>query len=236
MDAEGCKEFEGTDGKKWRVDPGWADGHPIPRANKKGTGGPSGPDFKEGFLRWLKVHRPEKTKTELTKFGEKHNWTIIYTPPYCPKLQPIELFWCHGKSYVANQYNDKRTFKDLLPALRTGWYGGWDNKGGLVGACDVGNLVAHARKEMDLEVKSVGWEGKVGSLDRSKYSAPITELLEGLAHETANGGFNIATNLSGITPDTTNDIDINANTDEEDCEPDSDEEGGDDVSDADDYE
>ena len=57
-----------------------------------------------------------------------------------------------------------------------------------------------------------------------------------MAHETANDGFNIATNMSDITPDTTNDIDINANTDEEDCEPNSDEEGGGDVSVADDYE
>ena len=155
-------------------------------------------------MRWLLANNPDKAKTELTKFGEKHNWTIIYTPPYCPTLQSIELFWCLGKFFVANQYNDKHTFKDLLPILRTGWYGGWDNKGGLVAPCDVGKLVAHALKEMDIEDKNVGREGKVGSLEREKYNAPAVQRLEGLSPENdesaINGGFNIATNMSSITP------------------------------------
>ena len=92
---------------------------------------------------------------------------------------------------------------------------------------------------MDIEVKNVGWEGKVGSLERAKYSAPAAQRLEGLSPENdesaINGGLNIATGMSSITPDTTTEIDINVDTDEEGCDPDSGEEGGDDVSDADDY-
>ena len=141
---------------------------------------------------------------------------------------------------MANNYTDKRTFKDLLPQLRIGLYGGWDKKGGLVGACDAGNLVKHARKEMDRQVKNVGWEGAVGALDHEKYSAPSVVRLEGLSPETdesaLNGGFNMATNLMEITPDTTNEIDIDTDIDEDDCEPNNNDEGGDDVSDLDDDE
>ena len=49
------------------------------------------------------------------------------------------------------------------------------------------------------------------------------------------GSTSLPTCLASLHPDTTNEIDINVDTDEEDCDPDSGEEGGDDVSDADDY-
>ena len=30
-----------------------------------------------------------------------HTW--LWTPPYCPWLQPIETFWAHGKNHAASK-------------------------------------------------------------------------------------------------------------------------------------
>ena len=48
---------------------------------------------------------------------------FLWTPPYCPTLQPIEEFWGAGKNYVASQYFDKRKMKSVIDQLRDGWYG-----------------------------------------------------------------------------------------------------------------
>ena len=77
----------------------------------------------------------------------------------------------------------------------------------------MGNLVKHAREEMDKEVKNVGWEGAGGTLDCNNCSAPPAARPdhEGLSLETDE-----------ITPDATGEIDINAHTDESECDPNSD--------------
>ena len=41
---------------------------------------------------------------ELIKMADKEGWRCIFTPPYSPKLQPIELFWAHAKNYVGANY------------------------------------------------------------------------------------------------------------------------------------
>ena len=43
--------------------------------------------------------------------------------PYCPDLQPIELFWAAGKNHVANHFADGIKMKDTVRRLRDGWYG-----------------------------------------------------------------------------------------------------------------
>ena len=48
---------------------------------------------------------------------------ILWTPPYCPKLQPIELYWGCGKNHVALQNKYDMKMKDVVSALRVGWYG-----------------------------------------------------------------------------------------------------------------
>ena len=48
---------------------------------------------------------------------------ILWTPPYCPDLQPIELFWAAGKNNVAKWYFKGRSLKQTVQDLRDGWYG-----------------------------------------------------------------------------------------------------------------
>ena len=45
---------------------------------------------------------------------------ILWTPPYCPELQPIELFWAAGKNHVAKMFNSKITMKKVVQHLREG--------------------------------------------------------------------------------------------------------------------
>ena len=53
----------------------------------------------------------------------EEGYKILWTPPYCPKLQPIEMFWAAGKNHVANLYNTDTTMKHVIRRLQDGWYG-----------------------------------------------------------------------------------------------------------------
>jgi hypothetical protein len=48
---------------------------------------------------------------------------ILWTPPYCPDLQPIELFWGIGKNWVASFHFGGRSMRQTVDSLRHGWYG-----------------------------------------------------------------------------------------------------------------
>ena len=53
----------------------------------------------------------------------EEQWEIIWTPPYCPKFQLIELVWGVGKQRAGTLYKQKRTLKATKRHLRCGWYG-----------------------------------------------------------------------------------------------------------------
>ena len=48
---------------------------------------------------------------------------ILWTPPCCPKVQPIETFWAAGKNHIARLYNASTTMRDVVRRLQDGWYG-----------------------------------------------------------------------------------------------------------------
>ena len=48
---------------------------------------------------------------------------VLWTPPYCAKLQPIELYWAAGKNYAAENCWNGRTMRRTVQLLREGWYG-----------------------------------------------------------------------------------------------------------------
>ncbi|CAM9966685.1 unnamed protein product, partial [Ectocarpus sp. 8 AP-2014] len=53
---------------------------------------------------------------------------LLFTPPYCPALQPIELFWAYGKNYVAANYLLKGKLPDVHALLLEGFYGMGEEK------------------------------------------------------------------------------------------------------------
>jgi transposase len=56
--------------------------------------------------------------------------SILWTPPYSPDLQPIELFWAAGKNHSRNFSSSKTTMRETVFNVREGWYGNcvkWDS-------------------------------------------------------------------------------------------------------------
>ena len=99
----------------------------IEEFNKKASArNPFVPTVEElqlGFAKWLKDHKPHalRCKVEMLLMQKGHD--VLWTPPYCPDLQPIEIVWAIGKNNVASQFYDGRNMKETVKHLRDGWYG-----------------------------------------------------------------------------------------------------------------
>ena len=52
---------------------------------------------------------PHLLDTKLMKFFRDKGWGLVFTPPYKPAFQPIELVWSQAKGYVARTYTNART-------------------------------------------------------------------------------------------------------------------------------
>ena len=71
----------------------------------------------------LVVHRPEVLESKVETMFRELGWKIIWTPPYAPKYQPIEIVWGVGKQRAGTLYTKGRTLLDTRTHLRWGWYG-----------------------------------------------------------------------------------------------------------------
>ena len=45
----------------------------------------------------------DKLQCDVQKLLKANSHTWLWTPPYCPWLQPIETFWAHGKNHAASK-------------------------------------------------------------------------------------------------------------------------------------
>lgn len=61
------------------------------------------------------AHRPDLVQSRLLNEFDKYGWQVIFTPPYTPQFQPIEMVWGHCKGHVARQYVSSRTFEETAP-------------------------------------------------------------------------------------------------------------------------
>jgi transposase len=83
-------------------------------------------ELKASYILWLKRHKPERLECKFEALLKDHEFEVLWTPPYCPDLQPIELFWAAGKNHVAMLFSAKRTMKETVKQLREGWYGSFE--------------------------------------------------------------------------------------------------------------
>ena len=83
-------------------------------------------ELKVSFVTYLQQCVPDALKCEVENLFKKNGHEILWTPPYSPDLQPIEVFWALGKNHAAYMYYDGRTMKETIRALREGWYGTFD--------------------------------------------------------------------------------------------------------------
>ena len=100
--------------------------HQVQRAClKKPTVG-SLEELKISLITYLKTNKPELLECRVeTMLGERGH-QVLWTPPYCPELQPIELFWAAGKNHVALCHKRDTKMRDVVESLREGWYGNGD--------------------------------------------------------------------------------------------------------------
>jgi len=80
-------------------------------------------ELKVAFVTFCKEEKPELLECQVEAFLRERHHDILWTPPYCPELQPIELFWAAGKNHVRLKYNSNFKMKDVVKYLREGWYG-----------------------------------------------------------------------------------------------------------------
>ena len=162
-------------------------------ASKKKPRVGKGDELKRAYVKWLKANKPEKLACKVERLLEQRGHKILWTPPYCPKLQPIEVFWAGGKNHVANFYDVDTTMRDVVRRLQDGWYGNehrlkkGDNEFTRGTTCK--KLVALALRCAHAEYLPLcsGLEGTIGALkidpahvpDRTE--APIDSYLEMVA-------------------------------------------------------
>ena len=177
---------------------------------QKGRAGVSKPrignvqDLKVAYLKWLKENRPEKLLCQFETKMKEEGFRILWTPPYCPKLQPIKLFWAAGKNHVADHFDTNTTMKDVVRRLQDGWYGNdhrlqpRDIEFKTKTRCEA--LVKKCRASGDKEYIPLcpGLEGRIGNLtvdeahERDTSEIPIDSLVIDLTKdieiEEENGG------------------------------------------------
>jgi hypothetical protein len=82
--------------------------------------GPTLGELRAELTKWLETH-PQVT--EVCRVMEEHGHQLLYTPPFQPEVQPIELLWGKAKREVARQYvrgrNIHETKKQMQVALRS---------------------------------------------------------------------------------------------------------------------
>ena len=138
---------------------------------RSGPDGPSKEDLAKAVIRICNSTFPEVLDSKVERMFREKGWKIIWTPPYCPKFQPIELVWGVGKQRAGTLYFKGRDLKTTREHLRRGWYGGKGSGTKNFEPCNVRWCWETALTEMnswisaDLEHNpGTGLTGKLGAL------------------------------------------------------------------------
>jgi hypothetical protein len=91
-------------------------------SSKKGRHSPSADELRLELTKYLNEH-PDCQTTKVQQLFDKHEYTLVYTPPYTPTTQPIEKVWGYVKNYVATLYKNGRTMDQLREQTLMGMYG-----------------------------------------------------------------------------------------------------------------
>ena len=92
-----------------------------PKANK-----PLNDELRAELQKYVDAH-PETQTGELQKCFDYMGWQLIWTPPYMPTLQPIELLWAFSKGRVAAKFETDRSVEETRMQYFDALYG--DGKG-----------------------------------------------------------------------------------------------------------
>jgi DDE superfamily endonuclease len=73
---------------------------------------PTSEELLYSTLKYLAIYHKELLECKVERLLKQHGHKIVWTPPYSPDLQPIELFWTAGKNHVANNHKFGRKMKE----------------------------------------------------------------------------------------------------------------------------
>jgi hypothetical protein len=107
--------------------------------------GPSKVEMQDALLKILRRDHPSLLNTRLMNLFQEKQWILIFTPPYSPQYQPIELVWAHCKGYVAMNYHNQRTMESTAEQFRAALYGNHDASHKQL---DTSALIRHCEREM----------------------------------------------------------------------------------------
>ena len=145
------------------------------RSSKAAGSGPTSEELAAATIKWLKTFKPVALESKVEVLFREEQWEIIWTPPYCPKFQPIELVWGVGKQRAGTLYKQKRTLKATSRHLRRGWYGGKGKATARFKPCNVRGCWQTAEGEMNkwiandkAHTEEKGVSGVLGALERAE--------------------------------------------------------------------
>jgi hypothetical protein len=98
--------------------------------------GPSPEEMRQALKAHVQAHHPGLFDTRIQREFRQRGWKLIFTPPYCPQFQPIELVWAFAKRHVACSYFYKRTMDETAEQLREAFLNPKLNCAGLVAHCE----------------------------------------------------------------------------------------------------
>jgi len=75
------------------------------------AGGPSKDDLLAAVRKWLDEH-PDHNRSVVEQLMSDAGHALVYTPPFCPEVQPIELLWARVKRYVAARSTHNRSLTE----------------------------------------------------------------------------------------------------------------------------
>lgn len=97
----------------------------LAKALEFGRGGKNSPtvsELKTELKKHLSIHT-EYQKSRLKSLFEEKGYELIFTPPYTPCLQPIEMVWAYIKNRVASKFKLGRTISETREHIMDGFYG-----------------------------------------------------------------------------------------------------------------
>ena len=85
-----------------------------------GDGDPSKEDLLAAVQKWLEEH-PDHNSTVVEQLMRDAGHSLVYTPPFCPEVQPIELLWAKIKRYVAARSTHNRSMTEAREQTEQGF-------------------------------------------------------------------------------------------------------------------
>jgi hypothetical protein len=101
----------------------WARTNVVPShrfESKVSEGGPFKDDLILATTKWLDEH-PDYNRTVVEQLFDDAGHVLIYTPPFCPEVQPIELLWAKVKRYVSDRATLGRSITEARQQTEEGF-------------------------------------------------------------------------------------------------------------------